>query len=119
MSKITHRELILRHLLDFGSITSWEAIREYGNTRISATIHNLRHRDGYPISSRMVPFRNRYGHVSQYAEYVLEEDGKAPICPQLTLEEFARPVPYKPLAEDYVQTLPQPVAMADNRVSAS
>jgi hypothetical protein len=113
MSKITHRELILRHLLDNGKITSWEAIREYGNTRISATIHNLRHKDKYPITTRRVQFMNRYGHVSQYAEYILE-DSDTPICPQITLKEFAQPVPYKPLAEDYVQPLPHPTPLSDS-----
>jgi len=64
----------------------------------------------------MVPFMNRYGHVSQYAEYVLEKDSNVPICQQITLQEFARPVPYKPLAEDYVMPIPQPVDVPDSLV---
>ena len=30
------------HLIEKGSITSWEAIKEYGATRLSAIIFNLR-----------------------------------------------------------------------------
>ena len=35
-------ERILNHLKDFGSITSWEAIKDYGCTRLSHYIWLLR-----------------------------------------------------------------------------
>ena len=40
--RITHQDRILNHLITKGSITSWEAIKEYGITRLSAVIFNLR-----------------------------------------------------------------------------
>lgn len=39
---MTHEERVIRHLKEYKSITSWEAIQEYGITRISAYIYNLR-----------------------------------------------------------------------------
>ena len=69
----THYDRILKHLQDFGSITSLEAFRDYGNTRLSATIFLLR-KDGWKISSERVEFRNRYGKKVYFAKYVLVED---------------------------------------------
>lgn len=65
---------ILMHLEEFGSITSWEAIKEYGATRLSAIIFTLRHRYNLNIVSEMVTFTDRYGHESQFAKYVLIKD---------------------------------------------
>ena len=70
MEKETHYDRILRHLKDYGSITSWEAFMEYGNTRLSATIFLLR-KDGYDIKSEKVSVKNRYGKVVYFAKYTL------------------------------------------------
>lgn len=43
--KLTQKDMVLRYLQDYGSITSWEAIKEFGATRISAIIFNLK-KDG-------------------------------------------------------------------------
>ena len=69
----SHYDRILRHLKDYGSITSLEAFKDYGNTRLSATIFLLR-KDGYKISSEKVAFRNRYGKIVYFAKYILLED---------------------------------------------
>jgi hypothetical protein len=47
---------VLEHLEKFGSITSWEAIENYGATRLSAIIYNLRD-EGYEIISERVPLQ--------------------------------------------------------------
>lgn len=73
LNKETHYDRILRHLKDYGSITSWEAFEEYGNTRLSATIFLLR-KDGWKISSNKVGRKNRYGKMVYFAEYVLDEE---------------------------------------------
>ena len=39
----TQREAIMWHLKTFGNITSWEAIKEYGATRLSDIIYKLKH----------------------------------------------------------------------------
>lgn len=40
--KITQCERILRHMKDFGSITSLEAVNEYGIMRLASRINDLR-----------------------------------------------------------------------------
>ena len=69
---MTHKERVLRHLKTFGSITPWEAIQEYGNTRLSATIFTLKD-DGIDINSEMVTGENRFGEPVRYAKYSLNE----------------------------------------------
>lgn len=64
-------EKIAMHLLEKGSITSWEAIQEYGATRLSAIIFNLRKR-GMDIRTERVDFTDRFGSKAYYAKYILE-----------------------------------------------
>lgn len=40
----TQKSMILKHLKDVGNITSWEAIKEYGATRLSAIIYDFKKR---------------------------------------------------------------------------
>lgn len=84
--------MVLRHLRDFGSITSWEAIQQYGNTRLSATIYTLRHRYGYLIEGEMETFVNRYGYTSQFARYTLGPQAKRETA-QTVMEEWAKTEP--------------------------
>ena len=45
MEKLEQKiDAILKHLQEYGNITSWEAIKEYGCTRLSAVIWTLRHK---------------------------------------------------------------------------
>lgn len=62
---------ILRHLREHGTITSWEAIKEYGCTRLSHYIYLLK-KDGYQITVTDELFTNRYGEKSRFARYKLE-----------------------------------------------
>lgn len=61
------------HLIEKGSITSWEAIKEYGATRLSAIIFNLRHKRNMNIRNKRVNFVDRYGTKSHYDIYILED----------------------------------------------
>lgn len=61
---------VKEHLLEKGTITSWEAIELYGATRLSAIIFNLRQR-GMNIGTRDKVFTDRYGTKSSFAEYYL------------------------------------------------
>jgi len=63
-------EAVLYHLKNEGSITSWEAVKEYGATRLSAIIFNLR-KDGYNIESIPKKSKNRFGNSVTFVEYVL------------------------------------------------
>ena len=70
--KTTQCERIIRHLRDYGSITSLEAITEYGILRLASRISDLRGQ-GYAISSEMGTGKNRYGEVTHFSVYRLEE----------------------------------------------
>lgn len=70
--KATHYDRVLQYLQDFGEITSWNAIREFGNTRLSATIYLLR-KDGWQIKTEFKTDKNRYGDPVSYAVYKLEQ----------------------------------------------
>ncbi len=67
---MTKTEAVLKHLEIFGSITSWEAIKEYGATRLSAIIFNLRHKYDMNIENEWIEFTDRYGNKSRYAKYI-------------------------------------------------
>ena len=69
-------------LIEKGNITSWEAIKEYGATRLSAIIFNLRHKRGMNIRNERVNFTDRYGTKSHYDIYIYDkteenEDGNS------------------------------------------
>lgn len=64
---------VMLHLQEFGSITSWEAIKEYGATRLSAIIYNLRHKYEMNIQNEMIEFTDRFGNKAMYAKYILKE----------------------------------------------
>ena len=66
----THYTRLLDYLKTHKTITSLQAIRDLGNTRLSATIFQLR-RDGYNISSTDIPVSNRWGGKTNVAEYKL------------------------------------------------
>jgi hypothetical protein len=63
-------DLILMHILKYGSITHLEAESEYGIARLAARIADLR-REGHPITSEMVEGKNRRGEPTHYARYKL------------------------------------------------
>lgn len=65
---MTQRERILRHLQDYGSISSMEAVQEYGIMRLASRISDLK-KAGIPIRREMVAGKNRYGENTSYARY--------------------------------------------------
>ncbi len=67
------RIAVLNHLKDNGSITSMEAIENYGATRLSAIIFNLR-KAGHNIETVSMGMTDRYGHQVNYAKYVLHDN---------------------------------------------
>ena len=66
----THYTRLLDYLKQYQYITSLQAIRDLGNTRLSATIHTLR-RDGYNIESKDLTVRNRWGNATTVSQYIL------------------------------------------------
>jgi len=67
----SQKNRIINHLINNKSITSWEAFSNYGVTRLSSIIYNLRH-DGYKIESIRRYTRSIHsGEPCTYAEYRL------------------------------------------------
>lgn len=68
---MTQNDRILRHLRDYGSISSMEAVQEYGIMRLASRISDLK-KAGIPIHREMVTGENRYGESTSYARYSIE-----------------------------------------------
>lgn len=67
---MTQNEKILRHLKQYGSITTMDAFMMYGITRLSARISDLRDK-GIEIISKTEKSRNRDGRWVYFDRYVL------------------------------------------------
>lgn len=70
---MTQCERIIRHLEDYGTITSLEAIVEYGILRLASRINDLK-RMGYAISSETQTGKNRYGESTHFSVYKLVKE---------------------------------------------
>ncbi len=73
--KVTQCERVLRHLNDYGSITSAQAMEEYGIYRLASRVSDLR-KLGFPIEREMVKGKNRYGEKVSFAKYSLRGDAR-------------------------------------------
>ena len=71
--KKTQCQKILRHLEDYGSISSLTAMQEYGIMRLASRISDLKGQ-GYAISSEIKKGKNRYGEPTHYSVYRLKEE---------------------------------------------
>lgn len=69
---MTQCERILRHMQDYGGITSAEAMTEYGIFRLASRICDLK-KQGYIIAAETVRGKNRYGEPMHYSRYTLAE----------------------------------------------
>lgn len=61
---------LIDYLRKKGKITSMEAIKKLGDTRLSATIFNLR-RKGFVIWDEYITGTNRYGDNTHFKKYIL------------------------------------------------
>ena len=73
MSKVTRKQRVLDAMRGYGSISPWYAINTLGNTRLAATIFDLK-KEGHIIKSEMVDGVNKFGDEIRYAKYTLIED---------------------------------------------
>ena len=69
---MTQNDLILRHLRDYGSISSMEAMENYGIMRLASRISDLK-KAGIPIKREMVSRKNRYGDTVTFARYSIAD----------------------------------------------
>tara|TARA_R110000744_G_scaffold180156_4_gene299213 strand:- start:1130 stop:1405 length:276 start_codon:yes stop_codon:yes gene_type:complete len=65
-------DAVLWHLKTYGHITSYEAIKEYGATRLSAIIFNHR-KNGYDIDSMPLKKKTRFGKSTTIAKYIYKK----------------------------------------------
>ena len=70
---MTQAEKILRHIAEYGSITTLEAFQEYGITRLASRIHDIK-RAGYTVQKVMETAKNRFGEPVCYARYTILPD---------------------------------------------
>lgn len=69
---MTQCERIVRHIEDYGSITSLDAMTEYGIMRLASRINDLKGM-GFNVKRVMESAKNRYGEPVSYARYYLED----------------------------------------------
>lgn len=69
---MTQKQAVEKHLKDCGIISSWQAIEQYGITRLSAFIYSLR-KEGWNIESIHLSRTNRFGHTSPIVMYKLRD----------------------------------------------
>lgn len=70
MSKVTRKQRVLTALQNHGSISPWYAINTLGDTRLSATIFQLK-KDGYNITSTTETGQNKFGDTIRFSRYFL------------------------------------------------
>lgn len=68
--KLTQCERIIRHLNDYGEITSRTAMLEYGIYRLASRIADLK-KLGYQFDITFDTRKNRYGETTHFAVYRL------------------------------------------------
>lgn len=73
--KTTQCDRILQHMRDFGSISSLEAMSDYGIMRLASRINDLKNQ-GYNIISETKTSKNRYNETTHYSVYSLVEKEK-------------------------------------------
>lgn len=67
---IKQQDMVLDYIKKTGSISSMEAFKYLGVTRLSAIIFNLR-KEGHKVKSVTECSKNRYGSYVRYCRYFL------------------------------------------------
>lgn len=70
--KMTKTKQVKDHLRTHGHIDTWTAIQEYGATRLSAIIFELR-KKGWDIETEDITTKDRNGNPSTYANYIYHD----------------------------------------------
>lgn len=74
---MTQKEAVLMTLRERGSITSWEAFQDWGITRLSAIIYDLRKKEELPIEAEDTTTTNRFGHATTFSRYFISPANRA------------------------------------------
>lgn len=67
---MNQKEMILRYMAEYGSITPVDALREFGCMRLAARIADIR-ADGVDVYRIMEKAVNRYGDTVRFARYTI------------------------------------------------
>jgi hypothetical protein len=70
MPKVSQKQRILKYMNDFGSITTYDAFKDIGCTKLTTRISELR-QEGYLIIGTAETSTNRYGEKVTYNRYRL------------------------------------------------
>lgn len=73
MEKLNQCEMIINYIKEFGSITTLQAFRDIGCTRLASRINDLKNQ-GYRFRDEFVTSKNRRGVKVSYKKYYLEGD---------------------------------------------
>ena len=73
--RITQKHLIVKHLREHNSISSWEAYEMYGITQLATRIHELK-KLGYEFEKTSVSKKNRYGNHVRFENYIMTKERK-------------------------------------------
>ena len=69
--RLTQSMKILKYMMDFGSITPVEAMKELGVMRLAARINDLE-RQGFEIEHERTSGPNRFGETVSFSRYKLK-----------------------------------------------
>ena len=74
---MNQNERIIQYIKKFGSITTLEAFRDLGISRLASRIHDLKN-EGIEFDQKMITSKNRYGETVHYMSYSIREqnDGR-------------------------------------------
>lgn len=76
--KLTQAQLVMRHLINRGSITQAQALSLYGIGRLAARIEEIRYDLGWRpgwVETQMVRHKTKQGRPGQHALYVFDDAG--------------------------------------------
>mgnify|MGYP003143407896 CR=1 FL=1 len=66
--KETNKTRVIKYLKTYGSITPIQAIQDLGNTRLAATVFELKDL-GWDIETESLKVKNRFGRTTNVAKY--------------------------------------------------
>lgn len=78
-SRPTQEQRVLDYIHHFGSITQRDAYLDLGIMRLASRISSLK-KKGYPITSRMITVKNRFGENCYIKRYSLRKEENEHEC---------------------------------------
>lgn len=71
-SEMAQKERVVQYIKQYGSISTWEAFRDLGITRLAARVADLEN-DGYQVNREREAVKNRYGETTYITRYSFGE----------------------------------------------